>query len=158
MTPSVRSSDRGSRPGDALLGFLHEAIVSNLVFYVASHFSPAASRCHLPPPPCHNLFETHFLSDIGFEVAASIVHGKAINLHFGSVALVTCLRVLGTEMGHAAHPQLKWQGKGSALFSNHLVDDIFSLLLGYRNYDQLTILLVSATYFIIGFIPLICHS
>lgn len=91
-------------------------------------------------------------------VAASIDHGKALNSCFSSIALITCLGVLGTEMGDTAHPRLKVQGKESAWFSNHLVDDIFSLLFGYRNYDQLTILLVSATYFIVAFIHLICHK
>lgn len=61
-------------------------------------------------------------------------------------------------MGHAARPQLKSQGKEPGLFSNHLVEDIFSLLLGYRNYNQLTILLVSATYFVVVFVHLICHK
>lgn len=87
MTPSVGSSDPAFRPGAALLGFLHGAkqeIYSCFVDSITLQ-SRCPPLCHLPPTPCHNLFETHFLSDIGFAVAASTVHGKALNLHFSCI-------------------------------------------------------------------------
>lgn len=82
---------------------------------------PLPTSVTFPLLPVIIFRKLNFLLDIGFVGASSIVHGKGLNLCPSSIALITCLGVLGTEMGHAAHPQLKLQGKESAMFNNHLI-------------------------------------
>lgn len=105
--------------------------VFSLVFQMVSHLSPAVP---LPTPPCHHLFAAHFLLDIGCVAAVSIAHGKDLNL--SSVALITCWECLAQRCTSPAEVTRK----RVSLFRNHLGDDISSHLLGYRNYEQLSIL------------------